>query len=325
LAASISNAALSPWRKQAQLVLAAACEAAATAGSSTVPLSLFVGWTEGVARECGGRSLGWHLGSQHDLRLLGDVGGVILTCSTLGAALRRLVDYFPLVQDATELSIHQEAQHCTVRYRILDPDIWPRHQDAIFTMAIVAQLIRRAAPIEWHELEAFVENPDPAASQELARLSGISCCPGAEANILRFPLCLLDRRLPPQSDVVPPDLRHLASCVAHRRRQTRVPELVRALIYQRLGSDQIEQEQIARMLGMSGRTLRRRLADEGASFQQIFDDCRMRQAVHEFRARGCVSIAQTALRLGYAEHSTFTRAFNRWSGMPPQAFIAGQI
>jgi AraC-like DNA-binding protein len=325
MAASVSSAALLLWRKEAQRLGLDTFAAECAAESGTVPLRHFVALTECFAAQCGHRSLGWLLGELHDLRLLYDVGRAILTCSNLGAALRRLVDYFALMQDATELSIGQERQCCIVSYRILDPEIWPRHQDAIFTMAIVAQLIRKAAPAHWQEVELFVEHPDLAASQELARLTGISCDPGADANILRFPLRFLDMPLRPEPSVVPPDLRQLNGRVAQKRRQTGVQDLVRSLIYQRLGAGQIDQERIARALGMSGRTLRRRLADEGVSFQQISDDCRMRQAAHEFRERRPISIAQTALRLGYSEHSTFTRAFTRWSGMPPQAFIAGGL
>ncbi|HEX7709885.1 MAG TPA: AraC family transcriptional regulator ligand-binding domain-containing protein [Sphingomonadaceae bacterium] len=322
MGASVSSAALMPWRKQAQRLRVDSCEEGCASGSATVPLNVFVGWTEGIATRCGYRSLGWLLGSEHDLRLLYDVGQVVLTCSTLGAALRRFADYFPLIQDATELSICEEGRHCTVTYRILDPEIWPRHQDAIFTLAVVAQLIRKAAPKDWKEVEAFVEDPDPAAAHELARLIGITCCSGADGNSLRFPHHFLDMPLPPEPGLVPPDLRQLASLVAQKRRQTGIVELVRAQIYQRLGSAQIGQPEIARALGMSSRTLRRRMAQEGVSFQRIFDDCRMRQALHEFQARSPISVAQTALRLGYSEHSTFTRAFRRWSGQPPQAFIA---
>jgi AraC-like DNA-binding protein len=71
---------------------------------------------------------------------------------------------------------------------------------------------------------------------------------------------------------------------------------------------------------MSSRTMRRRLADETISFQKLLADCRMRQAVLEFQSRPDASIADIALRLGYAEHSTFTRAFSRWAGIPPQEF-----
>ncbi|MEJ2459849.1 MAG: helix-turn-helix transcriptional regulator, partial [Novosphingobium sp.] len=64
----------------------------------------------------------------------------------------------------------------------------------------------------------------------------------------------------------------------------------------------------------------RKLAEEGSSFQQVLDECRLRQAVFELRTRPDLSIAQISLRLGYAEHSNFTRAFHRWSGISPQAY-----
>ena len=96
---------------------------------------------------------------------------------------------------------------------------------------------------------------------------------------------------------------------------------VRTMIFQGLNDGGFTQDTVARALGMSSRTLRRRLAGEGVSFQHLLDECRMRLAAFEFRVRENVSIAQTALRLGYSEHSTFTRAFSRWSGMPPQSYI----
>jgi AraC-like DNA-binding protein len=54
----------------------------------------------------------------------------------------------------------------------------------------------------------------------------------------------------------------------------------------------------------------------------VLDECRMRQAEFEFRTRPDLSIAEIALRLGYAEHSNFTRAFLRWSGVSPQQYRA---
>lgn len=324
MGASVSSAALVLWRREAHRRGFETFAWEIPPGSTNMSLKLFVGLTETLAGQSGHRSMGWRLGECHDLRLLHDVGEAILTCSNLGSALRRFADFFALLQDISELSISIEKRHCTVSYRILDPEIWPRHQDAIFTLALIAQLIRRAAPLHWEEVEAFLEEPDPAAARELALVSGISCYAGAEANILRFPLYFFDLPLLPEPGLTVPDLRLMRLRVGQRRRETGVQELVRTRIYQRLGSGGIAQEEIARALGMSSRTLRRRLADEGTSFQQIVDDCRMRQAAHEFRERRPISIAQTALRLGYSEHSTFTRAFTRWSGMAPQDFIAAR-
>jgi AraC-like DNA-binding protein len=73
---------------------------------------------------------------------------------------------------------------------------------------------------------------------------------------------------------------------------------------------------------MSSRTMRRRLADEATSFRQLLDECRLPQSVLEFQLRPTASIADIALMLGYAEHSTITRAFTRWAGRAPQRFRA---
>lgn len=288
---------------------------------ATIPLTMFVEVIEGIARQSGNRSLGWVLGDRYDLTQLGDVGRAILSSSTLGSALRRLVDYFGLMQDSTEMTMRSEDGHCSISYRILDPEIWPRHQDAIFTMAIICQLIRRARDIQWEQVELGVEQDDSTVSLDLGRCAATSCYSDGDANIIRFPLAYLNLPMTLDPAVVPPDFREMNRHVAQKRRATGIDMRVRALIYQQLGSGHIDQEYVAGQLGMSSRTLRRRLADVHFSFQQIVDDCRMRQAAHEFRLRGHVSIAQTALRLGYSEHSTFTRAFSRWSGMPPQMFI----
>ena len=50
------------------------------------------------------------------------------------------------------------------------------------------------------------------------------------------------------------------------------------------------------------------------------DECRMQYAALEFRKRKKQSLAEMALKLGYSEHSTFSRAFQRWSGMAPHEY-----
>jgi AraC-like DNA-binding protein len=92
------------------------------------------------------------------------------------------------------------------------------------------------------------------------------------------------------------------------------------MIFREMNDGSVNQEHIARELGISSRTLRRRLAEEGQSFQGLLDRCRMEFAALEFRIRRKLSLSDMALRLGYSEHSTFSRAFARWSGMAPQEY-----
>ena len=75
--------------------------------------------------------------------------------------------------------------------------------------------------------------------------------------------------------------------------------------------------EIARQLGMSQRTLARRLASEGATFSGVLDELKVDLARSQLRD-GHLPISQIAWLLGYREISAFTHAFKRWTGMTPR-------
>jgi AraC-like DNA-binding protein len=77
--------------------------------------------------------------------------------------------------------------------------------------------------------------------------------------------------------------------------------------------------EVAKRLHVSTRTLKRRLAAEGARFSQILDDERRTRALLLLRDRER-SLDEIADRLGYSDAANFTRAFRRWTGRPPGRF-----
>ncbi|MEM8559160.1 MAG: AraC family transcriptional regulator [Bacteroidota bacterium] len=76
---------------------------------------------------------------------------------------------------------------------------------------------------------------------------------------------------------------------------------------------------VAGHLGMSGRTLQRRLADEGHSYQTLVDEARRRLARRLLKETDS-SLAEVAFMTGFSEQSAFTRAFKRWAGQTPRSF-----
>lgn len=70
----------------------------------------------------------------------------------------------------------------------------------------------------------------------------------------------------------------------------------------------------ARMLALSERTLHRRLAEEGTRFSAMVDEARYGRA-RDLLMDGHMSIERIAAAVGFAEPSSFSRAFKRWSGM----------
>jgi AraC-like DNA-binding protein len=79
----------------------------------------------------------------------------------------------------------------------------------------------------------------------------------------------------------------------------------------------------AKALGISRQTLARRLAALGVSFLGVRDELR-RDLACTLLARGSVSVARLAERLGYSEPSAFQRAFKQWTGLPPGAYRGGR-
>jgi AraC-like DNA-binding protein len=79
---------------------------------------------------------------------------------------------------------------------------------------------------------------------------------------------------------------------------------------------------IAERLSMSSRTFKRRLQEHGTSFRQLVEAARKAEAVRLLNATS-LSVAQVADRLGYADASSFSRAFHKWTSTTPGAFRRG--
>ena len=93
---------------------------------------------------------------------------------------------------------------------------------------------------------------------------------------------------------------------------------VEAAIEPLLASGEVSVDRVARELAMSRQTLYRRLKAEGVTFEEIFDAKRRQLAVRYLRLDR-ISVKAAAYKLGFSDPAAFSRAFKRWTGMPPSA------
>lgn len=78
-------------------------------------------------------------------------------------------------------------------------------------------------------------------------------------------------------------------------------------------------EETARAVGVSGRTLKRKLAARGTTFAALLEEARRERAMLLLRSAE-LSLLEVADRLGYSDLANFTRAFRRWTGRTPGAY-----
>lgn len=272
----------------------------------------------------------WRAGEIYDYRLLGLVGETLLSAKTLGGALRIFAKYFGLLQDSTELTMTVDERFATLRYRILDPNIWPRGRDAEFTMGIMARMIRETVGADWRHADIIFEVDRPTGGHGLSDYLKINCGYGGSANVIRIPVAWLSLPFAQQAKIGPGprtgiNESPLSRSLVERNRRASIQDRTRYHLFKTIGIGEVDQTVVAQEMGMSRRTLRRRLGREGLNFQSIVDDCRMEVATLELVRRPRASLAEIALVLGYTEHSSFTRAFNRWNGMSPQAYRKAEL
>ena len=94
---------------------------------------------------------------------------------------------------------------------------------------------------------------------------------------------------------------------------------VRRAIVSRTSPAETRLDTVARELALSPRTLQRRLAASGWSFDALVDQT-CREIAEKHLSESVLSIAEIAYLLGYSEPAAFHRAFKRWTGATPQAF-----
>lgn len=98
-----------------------------------------------------------------------------------------------------------------------------------------------------------------------------------------------------------------------------IVEQVRKKLIGAMDGSEISIEKTAKHLGLSARSLQRRLADEGTGYNEVLTEVRAEFA-KRYLARGTVSASEVAYLLGFTEPPAFFKAFKRWTGMTPRAF-----
>ena len=114
--------------------------------------------------------------------------------------------------------------------------------------------------------------------------------------------------------------RHADELLAKLCAETSFRAKIEAQILPKMHEGAISMDKVASDLAMSRQTLYRRLKDEGVTFAEVHDDLRQRMA-KEYLGGQKVTVNETAYLLGFAEASSFVRAFKRWTGLSPTAYL----
>lgn len=262
--------------------------------------------------------LGFHIGRSFDLREIGLLYYVLSSSDTLGCAFERGARYSTIANEALRLTFRNDRSfEITLKYigvsRHRD-----RHQIEFFVTALV-RMCQHLADRRLMPIRVTLAHHRSRVSPDFRLFFGCDVAFDRGTDEVAFENVI--GRMPVLSR--DPYLNKLlvSYCEqAHAERRTRQMALRRNVenaIVTLLPHGKARAAELARQLGMSHRTLARRLASEGLSFGAILDELRHDLAKYYLKEQN-LSISTIAWLLGYQEASAFTHAFKRWTGKAPK-------
>jgi AraC-like DNA-binding protein len=207
----------------------------------------------------------------------------------------------------------------TLEYQVRDGRIACRRQDAELSIGMFCNVFWHCLGRAWRPLEIHFEHPRPLDGHEHARLFEVPVYFARPANAIVFRRSDLDANMGSADAYL---LSVLEPMLRERRARANADDLeglVRRTIERGFSGGGPTIDHVARELGMTSRTLHRRLQERGLAFNDMVRGLR-RDLALRYLATPHIPLTEIAFLLGYSELSAFSRAFHQWSGVAPMRY-----
>jgi AraC-like DNA-binding protein len=245
------------------------------------------------------------------------------SCTTFREAIGCVSRYVRLLSDVAEISVFESGEVAAIRYRLDDATALPPAANDFILSLLVTKAKRDTAIDDLATEIQFAHGPTTYLG-EYARVFGTKVTFNAPCNAILLRPERLDapmRRANPRvSAAFELQVRHLLEKLQENRT---VRGRVREIVFAELSRGNLTMEIVARKLGMSIATLRRRLDEEGTRFSEIVEMLREELARQYLREKNHAT-SEVAFLLGFADVVSFHKAFKRWTGQTPTEFRAAE-
>ena len=290
-----------------------------------VPLTTLHAFLDAAESLSGDAFLGLHVAQRVPRGTYGLVEYIARASPTVRDTFRALGRYMALLEPAWLASFHDAADGSgAFAYGIPgEPLAYGRHASE-YGLALFVHVGRQLTERPWNPRAVTFAHPAPADVRPLVEHFGVTPEFGGGRNILALDAATLDLPVVGADPALLSVLERAAGVppLPAPPNGPPVPDFVQAVrgalrASLREGAPQVGD--VAKGLHVSLRTLQRRLTEHGTSFQDEVDTVR-RELAFQYLKDPHLGVSEVAFLLGYAELSTFDRAFKRWTGMTPRVW-----
>ncbi|HEY1933525.1 MAG TPA: AraC family transcriptional regulator [Acetobacteraceae bacterium] len=247
------------------------------------------------------------------------VGYAMMSAPDLRGVLERVVRYVRIISGVATMTVADAQEGCRLSLALKsggEEVVWQRYAFSLMTWLSFIRwiMIRNLRPLA-------VELTMPA-NDDLLQYQEAFDGPlrfGAAANALLFSQSDAELPLPTAHAELANVHERIAGEYLAQLDRSELSARVRSVMMKGLSDGSPRRAAVARALGMSERTLQRRLEEEGSSFRQLLDDTH-KDLARQYIERVDLSFADVAYILGFNDQSSFFRATKRWFGTTPSKY-----
>ena len=243
----------------------------------------------------------------------------VLGCDNLEHAIRRISRFFTLVLD--DLGVTLEQTDTTAVIRLVQRNtpvtrIFAHETMLIMLHGLMCWLVGRRVPL----LQACFAYPEPVYSAEYKMMYSVNLGFDMPTTQIEFESRYLALPVVQNGETLQVFLHNAPENIVLKYKSERsVTAQVRRQLRNLPPSEWPGFEVVAAALHLTGSTLRRRLADEGQSYQGLIDELRRDLAIDAL-THSAQTVSEISAQLGFADPGSFHRAFKKWTGTPPAGY-----
>jgi AraC-like DNA-binding protein len=264
------------------------------------------------------RALGFHLATETNPRGAGLLFYVASAAKDLGEAIELFARYCRIVNEAIRVQLRRRPNDLVVELRLAGVPRFQAAQNTEFAVAVIMNGLREIAGPYIRPSKITLVHVRNSDFPEFERFCGCPIEFGGSSDQLVFSNESLAAPLLTEDEHLLNALRPICDEAAKLRETS--PGSLRALVeievQKLLPNGPARRRDVAKKLAMSTRTLARKLASEGTTFEDVVDELRRSLAL-QYITMPSISLSQIAWLLGYEGPNSFNHAFRRWTGGPP--------
>ena len=280
-----------------------------------IPFKSSIDLVSRSAKRLEAAEFGLQVGVATSIRSLPKLGKAIERSTTLLEAITAVIETLSGITNVRRIWLDIGSKTASLCHA--SPNVCFRGKEYAeqFALMLLINLVREVADKEWGPRRVTVSRSNFDLIGNHPELLNNTEVDAGEFTSFTFEACLLLRHLPVQS-------------VAERQYARMLPEdkspevpndfigAMCAILETNLRSGRVGLNYLTQSMGMGPRTLQRKLAERGVTYDQLLGEARLRVA-RELLADPDTRIAEISLELGYQDPANFTRAFKRWTGLAP--------